>query len=230
MDDTHEYQPHVTTSRPPTRQHLSLIERASPEEIKTIKDNPSEPIELDWDPKPVINLLDPEQFHKHYQELAPTREEQKQCSSSALNSNKNYNDANSNSNSKTYIALSDLTKKQELKWFSDNNEGIIPKCVHNTNAGFDLKYPGKDLIKLKPHSHTCIDLKIALEISATTIVQLAFRSSLAKKRINIRGGIIDAGYIGNIIVMLQNDSEKAYTIDPNEKITQTIFLSLVKIA
>ncbi|KAG9295504.1 hypothetical protein G9A89_013533 [Geosiphon pyriformis] len=33
---------------------------------------------LDWDAEPIINLLDPEQFHKHYQELAPTREEQEQ--------------------------------------------------------------------------------------------------------------------------------------------------------
>ncbi|KAG9303533.1 hypothetical protein G9A89_018429 [Geosiphon pyriformis] len=34
---------------------------------------------LDGYPEPVINLLNPEQFHEHYQELAPTREEQKQC-------------------------------------------------------------------------------------------------------------------------------------------------------
>ncbi|KAG9294910.1 hypothetical protein G9A89_003250 [Geosiphon pyriformis] len=39
---------------------------------------PPEPLELDWDTEPIINLLDPEQFHKHYQELAPTREEQEQ--------------------------------------------------------------------------------------------------------------------------------------------------------
>ncbi|KAG9302464.1 hypothetical protein G9A89_006428 [Geosiphon pyriformis] len=31
------------------------------------------------DPEPVINLLDPEQFHEHYQKLAPMREKQKQC-------------------------------------------------------------------------------------------------------------------------------------------------------
>ncbi|KAG9301346.1 hypothetical protein G9A89_018018 [Geosiphon pyriformis] len=30
--------------------------------------------------------------------------------------------------------------------------------------------------------------------------------------------------------MLQNNSEKAYIIEPNEKITQAIFLPLVKIA
>ncbi|KAG9284734.1 hypothetical protein G9A89_003037 [Geosiphon pyriformis] len=136
----------------------------------------------------------PEEFHKHYQHLALTREEQ----------------------------------EQHLE--HDNDEGIMPERVHNTNAGFDLRYSRKNSLKLEPYLHTCIDLKIALEISATTIIQLASRNSLAKKRINIKGGIIDTGYIGNIIAMLQNDSEKAYIIDPNKKIAQTIFLLLVKIA
>ncbi|KAG9295822.1 hypothetical protein G9A89_009051 [Geosiphon pyriformis] len=54
--------------------------------------------------------------------------------------------------------------------------------------------------------------------------------SLVKKRINIRGGIIDAEYVRNIIAMLQNNSEKIYIIEPNKKIAQTIFLLLVKIA
>ncbi|KAG9288702.1 hypothetical protein G9A89_004321 [Geosiphon pyriformis] len=62
------------------------------------------------------------------------------------------------------------------------------------------------------------------------MVQLAFRSSLAKKGINIKRRIIDAEYVRNIIAMLQNNSEKAYIIEPNEKITQTIFLPLMKIA
>ncbi|KAG9292186.1 hypothetical protein G9A89_023906 [Geosiphon pyriformis] len=150
------------------------------------------------------------------------------------NSNDNHNDSNSDTNSKInyeqYIALPDLSKEQELKWYSDNGEGIMPERVHDTNAGFDLRYPGKDAIKLEPHSHTCIDLKVALEIPATTMVQLASRSSLAKRGINIRGEIIDVGYVGNIIAMLQNDSEKAYVIEPNEKIAQAIFLPLVRIA
>ncbi|KAG9286410.1 hypothetical protein G9A89_014576 [Geosiphon pyriformis] len=106
----------------------------------------------------------------------------------------------------------------------------MSECTHNINAEFDLKYPEKEAIKLEPHLHTCINLKIALEILATTIVQLASRSSLVKKRINIRGKIIDAEYIGNIIAMLQNNSEKTYIIEPNKKIAQAIFLLLVKIA
>ncbi|KAG9292796.1 hypothetical protein G9A89_006357 [Geosiphon pyriformis] len=123
-----------------------------------------------------------------------------------------------------------LFKEQELKWYSDNGEGIMPERAHDTDAGFDLKYSGKDAIKLELHSRTCIDLKIALKIPATTMVQLASRSSLAKRGINIRGGIINTGYIENIIAMLQNDSEKTYIIELNKKIAQTIFLPLVRIA
>ncbi|KAG9291866.1 hypothetical protein G9A89_012151 [Geosiphon pyriformis] len=256
------------------RMVITKIEGVLPKEIRTIKNNPPEPIELDWDAEPVINFLEPEEFHEHYQNLAPIREEQKQwlvqlntrlcchclipndfkycdncdliynlpprmiyiipeeeepiskctleselpfnpnsnsdnnddknnSSSSVQNGNNNDNDINSDSNSdlnyEQYIALSNLTKKQELKWFSDNNKGIMSECAHNTNAEFDLRYLGKDAIKLEPHSCTCINLKIALEIPATTMVQLAFWSSLAKRGINIRGGIIDAGYIAQLV-------------------------------
>ncbi|KAG9306656.1 hypothetical protein G9A89_004203 [Geosiphon pyriformis] len=151
-------------------------------------------------------------------------------SSSIQNGNKNYDDSNFDSNPEQYIVLLNLSKKQELKWFSDNDEGIMPECAHDTNAKFDLRYPGKNAIKLELCLCICIDLKIALEILATTMIQLASRSSLVKKEINIREGIIDAEYVRNIITMLQNNSKKAYIIEPNKKITQAIFLLLVKIA
>ncbi|KAG9288351.1 hypothetical protein G9A89_021382 [Geosiphon pyriformis] len=162
-------------------------------------------------------------------------DDNKNTSSSSIQyGNNNDTDSNSDLNSDTkyeqYIAIPNLTRKLELKWFSNNDEGIIPECVHDTDVRFDLRYPEKEAIKLEPHLRTCIDLKIALEIPATTMVQLASRNSLAKREINIRGGIIDAGYVGNIIAILQNDSEKAYIIEPNEKIAQTIFLLLIKIA
>ncbi|KAG9299627.1 hypothetical protein G9A89_020798 [Geosiphon pyriformis] len=155
-------------------------------------------------------------------------------SSSVQNGNDDENNLDSDSkpdlNYEQYIILPDLSKEQELKWYSDNKEDIMPERAHDTDAGFDLRYPGKNAIKLELHSRTCIDLKIALEILATTMVQLASRSSLAKRGINIRGRIIDVGYVRNIITMLQNDSEKAYIIEPNEKIAQTIFLPPIRVA
>ncbi|KAG9291505.1 hypothetical protein G9A89_021924 [Geosiphon pyriformis] len=138
-------------------------------------------------------------------------------SSFAQYNKKNNGDSDSNSNAKTYI-------------YSNNNKDIIPECAHDTDARFDLRYSEKNAIKLEPHLCTCIDLKVTLEILATTMVQLIFRSSLVKKRINIRKGIINTEYIGNIIVMLQNDLEKTYIIEPNKKIAQAIFLPLMKVA
>ncbi|KAG9293724.1 hypothetical protein G9A89_019061 [Geosiphon pyriformis] len=57
---------------------LTKIKGTLPEKIRTVKNNPPELIKLDWDPEPVINLLDLKQFHKHYQKLAPIRKEQEQ--------------------------------------------------------------------------------------------------------------------------------------------------------
>ncbi|KAG9298364.1 hypothetical protein G9A89_003181 [Geosiphon pyriformis] len=128
-----------------------------------------------------------------------------------------------------YLAYPDLSKELELKWYSDNEEKICPKKAHDTDAGFDLQYPGQSPIIIAPHFLVKIDLKIALEIPVSTMVQVAFRSSLAKKGINIKEEIIDASYMGNIIVMLQNNSNRSYKIESQEKIAQAIFLPLVKI-
>ncbi|KAG9286950.1 hypothetical protein G9A89_001188 [Geosiphon pyriformis] len=62
------------------------------------------------------------------------------------------------------------------------------------------------------------------------MVQIAFRSSLASKGINVRGGIIDAGYTGNITVMLQNETDKPFKIEHAEKIAQAIYLPLINIS
>ncbi|KAG9287799.1 hypothetical protein G9A89_017394 [Geosiphon pyriformis] len=176
------------------------VQEATPSEILKIKNNLSKQINIILVPNPDAFLdieTNPEDFHKHYQNLASTKEEQEQ-------------------------QLAQLNTQ-----LCDHY--IMPEHVHNTDAGFDLRYLEKDAIKLEPHLRTCIDLKIALEIPATTMVQLASKSSLAKREINIRGGIIDIRYMENIITMLQNNSEKTYVIEPNEKIAQTIFLPLVKI-
>ncbi|KAG9299981.1 hypothetical protein G9A89_009709 [Geosiphon pyriformis] len=115
------------------------------------------------------------------------------------------------------------------QYFIDNDKRICPERVHKTNAGFDLRYSGQSPIVIAPHSLVKIDLKIVLEIPVNTIVQIAFRSSLTKKEIDIKGKIINAGYTKNIILMLQNNSDKSYKIKSHEKIAQAIFLPLVKI-
>ncbi|KAG9300719.1 hypothetical protein G9A89_023517 [Geosiphon pyriformis] len=126
-----------------------------------------------------------------------------------------FQDPTEDTETEQYLAYSNLFKELELKWYSDNKEKICSERAHDTDAA--------------SHSLIKIDLKIVLEIPVSTMVQVASRSSLAKKEIDIKRGIIDASYIGNIIMMLQNNLNRLYKIESQEKIAQAIFLPLVKI-
>ncbi|KAG9287218.1 hypothetical protein G9A89_008848 [Geosiphon pyriformis] len=118
----------------------------------------------------------------------------------------------------------------QLKYFNNNGQGIKSKRAHEIDAGYDLRYPDKDTLVLKPKSLTKINLKIALKILPGAIVQIASQSSLASKRINVKGKIIDARYTGDITVMFQNKTDKPFKIKHTEKIAQAIYLSLINIS
>ncbi|KAG9296042.1 hypothetical protein G9A89_011894 [Geosiphon pyriformis] len=117
----------------------------------------------------------------------------------------------------------------QLKYFNNNGQEIKPEKAHEIDTGYDLRYSGKNTLTLKPKPFTKINLKIALEIPPGAMVQIASQSSLASKRINVRGGIIDAEYTGNITVMLQNETDKPFKIGYAEKIAQAIYLPLINI-
>ncbi|KAG9288982.1 hypothetical protein G9A89_015531 [Geosiphon pyriformis] len=140
-----------------------------------------------------------------------------------------FQDPTEDTETEQYLAYPNLSKELELKWYNNNEEKICPKRVHDINAGFDLQYPRQSSIIIAPHSLVKIDLKIALEILVSTMIQVVSQSSLAKKKINIKKRIINAGYMGNIIIMLQNNLNRPYKIELQEKIAQAIFLLLVKI-
>ncbi|KAG9292521.1 hypothetical protein G9A89_002156 [Geosiphon pyriformis] len=130
----------------------------------------------------------------------------------------------------TPIYLIENQPALQLKYFNNNGQEIKPKKAHEIDTGYDLRYPGKDTLVLKPKSLTKINLKIALEIPPGAMVQITSRSSLASKRINVRGGIINAGYTRNITVMLQNKTDKLFKIEHAEKIAQAIYLPLINIS
>ncbi|KAG9307625.1 hypothetical protein G9A89_023190 [Geosiphon pyriformis] len=129
----------------------------------------------------------------------------------------------------TPIYLIENQPALQLKYFNNNRQGIKSEKAHEIDAGYDLRYPGKDTLVLKPKSLTKINLKIALKILPRAMVQITSRFSLASKRINVRGGIIDAGYTEDITVMLQNETDKSFKIEHAKKIAQAIYLLLINI-
>ncbi|KAG9306891.1 hypothetical protein G9A89_002560 [Geosiphon pyriformis] len=118
----------------------------------------------------------------------------------------------------TPIYLLEKQPPLQLKYFNNYGQGIRPEKAHEIDARYDLKYLGKDTLVLQPKSLTKINLKIALKIPPGTMIQIASRLLLASKRINIRGGVIDAGYTGDITIILQNETDKPFKIEHAEKI------------
>ncbi|KAG9306685.1 hypothetical protein G9A89_004232 [Geosiphon pyriformis] len=49
-----------------------------------------------------------------------------------------FQDPTEDTETEQYLAYPDLSKELKLKWYSDNEEGICPEKVHDTNASFDL--------------------------------------------------------------------------------------------
>ncbi|KAG9306690.1 hypothetical protein G9A89_004237 [Geosiphon pyriformis] len=118
----------------------------------------------------------------------------------------------------------------QLKYFDNHSQGIRPEKAHEIDAGYDLRYSGKDTLVIQPKFLTKINLKIALEILPGAMVQIASRSLLVSKGINIRRGVIDAGYTRDITIMLQNETDKPFKIEHAKKIAQAIYLSLINIS
>ncbi|KAG9306997.1 hypothetical protein G9A89_003048 [Geosiphon pyriformis] len=130
----------------------------------------------------------------------------------------------------TPIYLLEKQPPLQLKYFNNHGQEIRPEKAHEIDAEYDLRYPGKDTLVFQPKSLTKINLKIALEILPGAMVQIAFRSSLASKGINVRRGVIDAGYTKDITIMLQNETDKPFKIEHAEKIAQAIYLPLINIS
>ncbi|KAG9307402.1 hypothetical protein G9A89_017231 [Geosiphon pyriformis] len=130
----------------------------------------------------------------------------------------------------TPIYLLEKQPPLQLKYFDNHGQGIRPEKAHEIDAGYNLRYSEKDTLVLQPKSLTKINLKITLKIPPGAMVQIASKSSLASKRINIRGRVIDAGYTGDITIMLQNKTDKPFKIEHAEKIAQAIYLQLINIS
>ncbi|KAG9293602.1 hypothetical protein G9A89_005605 [Geosiphon pyriformis] len=118
----------------------------------------------------------------------------------------------------TPIYLLENQPPLQLKYFDNHGQEIRSEKAHKIDAKYDLRYPEKDTLVLQSKSLTKINLKIALEIPPGAMIQIASRSSLASKRINVRGKIIDAGYTRNITIILQNETDKSFRIEHAKKI------------
>ncbi len=98
---------------------------------------------------------------------------------------------------------------------------ILPTVAHpGEDIGYDL-YSAEDLT-IPARGAAGIPTGIAIEFMPTAGAIVKTRSGLARKRLMCNAGVIDAGYRGEIIVLMENLGDQPYAIRLGDKIAQLL--------
>lgn len=94
------------------------------------------------------------------------------------------------------------------------------------DLGLDFYYFDKSRLTytLKPHTAEKLPTGIIMAMDSDYGMILKERSSLGSKGIALRAGVIDSGYRGEVIVCLENTTDKPYNLDLTKAIAQGVLI------
>lgn len=100
----------------------------------------------------------------------------------------------------------------------------MPDRQHDTDAGFDLAYAGKEDVTIQPGETRLLDTGLRLNIPDGWEVQIRPRSGLASDGVTIPNspGTVDAGYRGEVKVLLRNESASPVLVKTGHRIAQAV--------
>lgn len=100
-------------------------------------------------------------------------------------------------------------------------DAVMPTVAHpGEDIGYDL-YSAEELT-IPAREAAGVHTGIAIEFAPAAGGIVKTRSGLAKKRLMCNAGVIDAGYRGEIIVLMENLGDQPYTIRKGDKIAQLL--------
>jgi dUTP pyrophosphatase len=109
----------------------------------------------------------------------------------------------------------------KLKIKKLNTEAVIPEYATSDDAAMDLFC--LDTVEIKPLERVQIGTGIAMEIPAGHVGLIWDKSGLSHKSgLKVLGGVIDAGYRGEIKVGMINLSAEKYIFEKGHKVAQMI--------
>ncbi len=98
---------------------------------------------------------------------------------------------------------------------------VLPKYIHPHDAGMDL-YSNEN-ITLQPQERKLIPTGIALAIPTGYVGLIWDKSGIATNHgLKTMAGVIDAGYRGEIKILIHNLSNQPYTVQAGTKIAQML--------
>ena len=110
----------------------------------------------------------------------------------------------------------------------------LPEYATAGAAGMDLRAAIPAPVVIPAHGRVLVKTGLAINMMDPGMVAIvASRSGLSLKhglRVAQGIGVIDADYHGEIGVILANDSEQDYAVQPGERIAQLMFQPVVQVA
>ena len=106
-----------------------------------------------------------------------------------------------------------------------DKKAIMPTRAHETDAGLDLYAP--ESVAIFPRGSACIDTGVHIELPINTVGMIKSKSGLNVKHGITSEGVIDVGYTGSMVVKLYNHSDKPYTVNKGDKISQLVILPII---
>lgn len=103
---------------------------------------------------------------------------------------------------------------------------VVPNFAHTTDAGMDLY--ALESVTIAPGERVQVRTGIALAIPEGYVGLVWDKSGISHKGgLKTLGGVIDAGYRGEVLVGLFNTSTTAYTFEAGHKVAQILIQPVV---
>lgn len=105
-----------------------------------------------------------------------------------------------------------------------DEKALVPTRSHKTDAGLDIY--SLESGQLLPGEGKMFKTGIAANFIPGYVGMLADRSSMSKKGFKLAGGICDAGFTGEIGVMLRNISNGLLKVEAGDRIAQLLIIPI----
>lgn len=100
------------------------------------------------------------------------------------------------------------------------DDARVPTRAHHDDAGIDLYACGEHVVM--PGQTVMIPLGVAFEIPLGYVGLIWDKSSIGSKSIKTLCGVIDAGYRGEVKIMMNNLGTDPYTFEHGHKVAQML--------
>lgn len=108
----------------------------------------------------------------------------------------------------------------KLKIKKLHEDAVVPTRAHREDAGIDLYACGDHVIQGGETKK--IPVGVALEMEVGYVGLIWDKSSIGSKGLKTLGGVVDAGYRGEVQVIMHNLTHEPYTFLHGQKVAQML--------